>query len=194
MVNKIWTFFIAIGIIFSLLSGNISTINNVILESAKSSLELMMQIFPVIALWLGITNIATNSGLLDILSLKLSIILGKLFPEVPKNHISLSYMASNMIANIFGLGSAATPFGLKAMSSLQELNENKKVASRSMITFTTINTSGLTVIPTTIIALRLLYGSTSPTITVLSSFIATLASTLAGIIIDRILARRYTNV
>ena len=189
MVNKIWGYFIIIGILFSLLTGNALKINETILNSAKTSLDLMLQIFPVVALWLGIANIATLSGLLGKLSKKVAIILGPLFPEVPKDHITLSYIASNLIANMFGLGSAATPFGLKAMSSLQELNKKKNIASRSMMTFTTINTSGITMIPTTIIALRILYGSVNPTITVGATLIATLCSLTTGILVDRISAR-----
>lgn len=190
MVNKIWGYFIIIGCIFGFLNGKMTAINETILNSAKTSLDLIMQLFPVLTLWLGITNIALKSGLLDILAKKLSIILTPLFKDIPKNHISLSYMASNIIANLFGLGSAATPFGLKAMESLQELNENKKVASRSMITFTTINTSGLTLVPTSVISLRIMHNSVSPTIIVFASIMATILSTCAGICIDRILARR----
>ena len=191
MVNKIWGYFIMIGILFSLASGNAVKINETILNSTKISLEILFQIFPVVALWLGIASIASESGLLEKLSTALTHVLGPLFPDIPRGHISLSYIASNIIANIFGLGSAATPFGLKAMNSLQELNENKKEASRSMITFTTINTSGVTIIPTTIIALRILYGSKSPTITVFATIIATSCSTLAGLIFDYLYRRKY---
>ncbi len=191
MVNKIWGYFIIIGVVFALLSGNVIKVNETILKSTTTSLELLLQIFPVIALWLGIANIATASGLLDKLAKKLTKVLGPFFPEIPKNHISLSYIASNIIANLFGLGNAATPFGLKAMSSLQEINKDKKKASRSMITFTTINTSGVTIVPTTIIALRILYGSKDPTVTVVSTLIATSLATIAGLIFDSLFARRY---
>ena len=170
---------------------NAIKINETILKSTTTSLELLLQIFPVIALWLGIANIATMSGLLEKLARKLTKVLGPFFPEIPKDHISLSYIASNIIANLFGLGNAATPFGLKAMSSLQEINKDKKKASRSMITFTTINTSGVTIVPTTIIALRILYGSTDPTKTVLSTLIATSLATIAGLIFDYLFARRH---
>lgn len=179
------------GIIYSFLFGDVIVLNETILNSTKTSLELILQIFPVIALWLGIAEIATRSGLLIKMANALSKVLGPLFPDIPKGHISLSYIASNIIANLFGLGNAATPFGLKAMKSLQELNQDKKSASRSMITFTTINTSGVTIVPTTIIALRILYKSHSPTITVISTLISTSVATIAGIIIDKLLARRY---
>ena len=154
MVNKIWGFFIIIGIIFCLFTDNVDVINNEILNSCKTALDMTFKIFPVMALWLGIAKIAEVSGLLKKLSLKLSGILKFIFPEIPKGHQSLSYISSNIIANMFGLGNAATPFGLKAMQSLQELNTKKDTASRSMITFLVLNTSGVTIIPTTIISLR----------------------------------------
>lgn len=187
MINKIWAGFIIIGILYSLLTGNIEVINNEILDCTKTSLDLIMKIFPVMALWLGIMKIAETSGLLSKLSEKLSPVLGKLFPEIPKNHESLSLIASNIIANMAGLGNAATPFGLKAMQSLQEINEKKDTASRSMITFLVLNTSGVTIIPTTIISLRLLYGSLNPTEIVLPCIIATFFSSLFGLLLDRYL-------
>lgn len=190
MVNKIWGFFIVVGIVFAFFTGKIDVINNEILNSCKNTLELIFQLFPVIALWLGIMKIATASGLLQIVSNKLSPFLRIIFPEIPKDHPALGYISSNIIANVFGLGSAATPFGLKAMESLQEINPNKKEASRSMITFLVLNTSGLTLIPTTIISMRLLYGSTNPTEVILPCILATLISTITGLTLDRILYYR----
>ena len=136
-------------------------------------------------------KIASVSGLLRIISDKLSTLLRVLFPEIPKGHESLSLIASNIVVNMFGLGSAATPFGLKAMEKLQELNHKKDTASRSMITFLVINTSGVTIVPTTVISLRMMYGSLNPTEILLASLIATTISTTVGIIIDRWLARKY---
>lgn len=193
MVNTIWMFLICTGIIFGVFTNKLDVINTTIVDSTKISLEMLFKIFPVLALWMGITKIAEVSGLLKKLSNKLSPLLTKIFPEIPKGHESLSLIASNMIANIFGLGSAATPFGLKAMKSLQSLNKEKSVASRSMITFLVINTSGLTIIPTTIISLRMMYGSSDPTKIVFACIISTMCATIGGIIIDRILARRYKN-
>ena len=190
MVNKIWGFFIVVGIAFAFFNGKIDIINEEILNSCKNTLELVFQLFPVVALWLGIMKIATASGLLQIVSNKLSPFLRIIFPEIPKDHPSLGYISSNIIANVFGLGNAATPFGLKAMESLQELNPNKKEASRSMITFLVLNTSGLTLIPTTIISMRMLYGSTNPTEVILPCILATLISTIVGLTLDRILYYR----
>ncbi|HPF83188.1 MAG TPA: nucleoside recognition domain-containing protein [Bacilli bacterium] len=193
MINIIWGFFIIIGIIYALITNNINIINSTILESGKNCLDMMIQIFPVMAVWLGLMNIAKESGLLTKFSNKISPLLKFLFPDIPKNHESLGYIASNIVINIFGLGSAATPFGLKAMKSLQEINPKKDTASRSMITFLVLNTSGVTIVPTTIISLRMMHGSSNPTGIVILCVIATSCSTIGGLIMDRILARRYNK-
>ena len=190
MINKIWGFFIIIGSVFCLLTNKVDVLNNEILECTKSSLDMIIKIFPVMALWLGIMNISKVSGLLGKFSKLLYPILKKLFPEIPKEHESLSLIASNIIANMFGLGNAATPFGLKAMKSFQELNDKKDTASRSMITFLVLNTSGVTLVPTTIISLRMMYGSKNPTEVVTMCILATFISTIGGLIMDRFLARK----
>lgn len=191
MVNKIWGGFIIAGIIFCFITGKIELLNQVILDSTKESFDMVLKIFPVMALWLGIMNIATVSGLLKKLSNQLSKVLKRLFPDIPKGHEAFSYIASNIVVNLFGLGNAATPFGLKAMKSLQTLNRKKDTASRSMITFLVLNTSGMTIIPTTIISLRMLHGSIQPTEIVFPCILATLLATIAGLTLDRILARRH---
>ena len=190
MINYIWGAFIIVGIIYSIVTNNFDVLNEEILASSKTTLDLVLKLFPMVALWTGIMNIAKESGLLNKFANKLSPILKKLFPEIPDNHESLGYIASNVAINMFGLGNAATPFGLKAMKSLQELNKNKNTASRSMITFLVLNTSGLTLIPTTVISLRMAYNSANPTEIVLTSIIATVCSTIVGLIADRILSRR----
>lgn len=190
MVNKIWGFFIIGGILFSLFTNKIELINTEILKSTKTSFEMIIQIFPVMALWLGIMKIAEKSGLLKKMSSKLSKILRFLFPDIPEHHESLSYIASNVICNLFGLGNAATPFGLKAISSLQEINPKKDTASKSMITFLVLNTTGLTIVPTTIISMRMMYKSNDPSSIVLPCFIATLISTIVGLILNYIIGKR----
>lgn len=193
MINKIWGFFIISGILFSLFTGNIEIINKEILECTNVAFDMIIKIFPVLALWLGIMKIAETSGLLKKLANLLTPILSKIFPEIPAGHESLSLIASNVIANMAGLGSAATPFGLKAMDSLQTLNKKKDTATRSMITFLVLNTSGVTIIPTTIISLRMLYGSSDPTQIVIPCLLATTCSTIAGLTIDRIIARKVNK-
>ena len=191
MVNKIWSFFIIVGIIFMVFTNKLELLNTTILNSTKTSLDMVLKIFPVMALWLGISKIAEESGLLKKIALKLSFVLKYIFPEIPKGHVSLSYISSNIVANMFGLGNAATPFGLKAMQSMQELNRKKDTASRSMITFLVINTSGITILPTTILSLRMMYNSVLPTQIVFPCFIISLLSTIIGLVIDRLLGRKY---
>ena len=191
MVNIIWTLCIASGIIYGVVTNNIEVVNNTIMESSKTSLDMIIQIFPVLALWMGLMNIAEKSKLLDKISNLISPVLTKLFPEVPRGHESLSYIASNIIANVFGLGSAATPFGLKAMDSLQKLNKKKDTASRSMITFLIINTSGVTLVPTTIISMRMMYHSINPTSILLACIIGTACSTIGGIFVDKLFTKWY---
>ena len=186
MVSYIWFFLIIIGIVYSLLTGNVTNINESILTNGAEALELMLSIFPVIVLWSGIMKIAEDAGLLVKFAKFLEPILSKLFPSVPKDNPALGYIASNIAANMMGLGSAATPFGLKAMKSLQELNDNKDTASHSMITFLLLNTSGLTLVPTTVISIRMLYKSINPTSIITSTILATLISTISAIILDKI--------
>ena len=190
MINKLCAVFITIGIVFCMATGNVVTINNEMINGGKSALQMIIEMIPLMAIWSGLMNIASKSGLINKISLKLSPILHPLFPDIESGHESLGYITSNIVANIFGLGSAATPFGLKAMKSLQELNRDKKSASRSMITFLVINTSGLTLIPTTIISLRTMHGSSNPTEIILASILATITSTFLGLIMNKFLAKR----
>lgn len=186
MINKLWIGLIVVGSLCLILTGKADLLNTQILSSGKATLELVMQIFPLISLWLGIMNIAKESGLLDKVSKLIYPLLHKIFPEIPKGHESLGYISSNIIANMFGLGNAATPFGLKAMKSLNDLNKNKDEASDSMVTFIIINTCGLCVIPTTIISLRMLYGSKDPSSIMIPCFLISFISLLFGLLIDRI--------
>lgn len=188
MINKIWASFIIIGILYSALTNNVELISTEIIRSTEISLNMITKIFPVMALWLGIMKIAENSGLLKKISKTLSPVMKKIFPEIPENHESISLITTNVVANLFGLGNAGTPIGLKAMKSLQELNKNKEEASRSMITFLVLNTTGLTIIPTTILSLNM--SSKNPTEIILPCFLASLSATIGGLIVDKILQRK----
>lgn len=186
MINYIWAFFIIIGIIYGIFTGNIKTIDDTLINSGTSAIEMIFKLIPLMCLWLGIMNIAKDSGLIDILAKKLNRVLKILFPEIPENHEALTYISSNIIMNMLGVGNAATPFGLKAMKEMQKLNKNKDVASRSMITFLVINTSSVTIIPTTIISFRILNNSLNPTGVVPLCIITTVISCLFGILLDRL--------
>lgn len=190
MVNVIWVFLILIAIIYSLLTGQVDTINNGILTHAKTGINLIMEMMPLIVLWTGIMKIAEKSGLLQVFAKALNPILRRLFPSLPKTHKALGYIASNIGANMLGLGSAATPFGLKAMEELQKDNPKKNEATEAMITFLVLNTGGVTLIPTTVIALRIMHGSINPTEIIITSILATAVSSISGLLLDYFIRRR----
>lgn len=190
MINKIWGFFIIVGILFTLFFGNIVSLNDTILTSASKGVEMTLDLLPIIVLWSGIMKIAEVSGILDKLGNFMKPILSKLFPSLKKDSKALGYITSNIAANALGLGSAATPFGLKAMESMQEENKNKESASDAMITFLVLNTSGVTIIPTTVIALRLMYGSINPEEIIITSILATTCASIAGLTLDYIRRKR----
>ena len=190
MVNYIWIFLILIGIFFSLLTGNFDTINNSILTNGKEGFDMVISILPIIVLWTGIMKIAEDSGLLKKFANFVQPILSRLFPTVPKDNPALGYIASNIAANMMGLGSAATPFGLKAMKELQKINKEKDTASVAMITFLVLNTAGVTIIPTTVIALRMMSGSKNPTEIIITSVLATTISSISGLLLDYFIRRK----
>ena len=184
MINYIFASFFIIGILYSFITG--TNISNEMLLSSSKAIELILTIIPVMCLWLGIMSIAKKSGLLDKLAKLLTPILKYLFPEIPKNSQAFSYISINIIMNMLGVGNAATPFGLKAMKSLQELNKEKDTASRSMITFIVLNTAAVTIIPTTIISLRILNKSINPMEIVPYIILTSTLSCMIGLILDRL--------
>ena len=190
MVNVIWVVLIFIAIIYSLLTGQVETINNGILTHATSGVNLIMEMMPLIVLWTGIMKIAEKSELLHVFARALNPLLRRLFPSLPRNHKALGYIASNIGANMLGLGSAATPFGLKAMDELQKDNPKKDTATEAMITFLVLNTGGVTLIPTTVIALRIMHGSANPTEIIITSILATAVSSISGLVLDYFIRRR----
>ncbi len=185
MINYIFGLFFITGIIYSFITN--TNISEEMLLASSNSIELIFSIIPVICLWLGIMNIAKKSGLLDKLAKMLTPILKIIFPEIPQNSPCFSYIGSNIMMNMLGLGNAATPFGLKAIKEMQEFNDKKDTASRSMITFLVLNTASVTIMPTTIISLRMLYGSVSPESIIPYIIITSSLSCIIGLIIDRIL-------
>lgn len=189
MINFIWLFLISSSIIYSFFTGSIDLVNKEIIDSVKSGIDLVLQMAPVIILWMGIMNLANKSGLLDLFAKLIRPLLSKLFPDLDKDDKSLGYIASNVACNMLGLGSAATPFGLKAMEELQKSNKKKDEASKSMITFLVLNTAGVTIIPTSVIALRQAFLSVNPTIIILPSIIATFIASLCGLTLDYFIRR-----
>lgn len=191
MVNKIWFFFILIGALTMIWTGNIVSLNNEVLKGATGGLELLFHMSPLLILWMGIMKIAEDSKLLERFASLVRPGLSKLFPSIPANHPATLYIASNIAANALGLGSAATPFGLKAMAVLQEDNPQKDTATEAMITFLVLNTGGVTLIPTTVMAIRTMYHSANPSEIILTSLLATFCSSISGLLFDYFKRRKH---
>lgn len=193
MINYIFGSFFLIGIIYAFLTGNTLQINESILTSGENAISMILNLIPLLCLWLGIMQIASKSGLLEKISKVIVHIIGPLFPEIDETDEALTYIASSIAMNIFGLGNAATPFGLKAFEVLQEKNPKKDTATRSMITFLVITASSLTLIPTTVISFRNLNHSANPTEILIPCIITTILSSIFGLIIDRIFANIWRD-
>lgn len=189
MLNYLWGFMIVIGVIVGVLKGNINDVSTASINSAKEAVTLCIAMLGVMAFWTGMMQIAKASGIIDALTKGLYPIIRLLFPDIPKGHVANEYIASNMIANILGLGWAATPMGLKAMKELKKLNKDSELASCDMCTFLIINISSLQLIPVNIIAYRSQYGSISPTDILGAAILATIISTIAGVIFS-VIARK----
>ncbi|MGO4270302.1 nucleoside recognition domain-containing protein [Paenibacillus sp. TAF58] len=185
MVNWIWLFFIVVGFGVAALNGNIETVTQAAFDGAKSGVTVCFGLISVLVFWMGMMRIAEDAGLLGKLARLLQPAVRFLFPSVPKNHPAIGYIMSNMSANILGLGNAATPMGIKAMQELQKLNPDKDTASTAMCTLLALNTSSITLIPTTLIAIRMNYNSLNPAEIVGTTLIATIISTAAAIFVDR---------
>ena len=182
---------ITLGIIGSVCFNNLHETNQAILNEGTRAIEFAITLASVMALWMGIMNIAKDSGLIEKIANKISPLMKKLFPSVPLNHKAMSYMVMNMVLNMLGAGNGATAFGLKAMQELQTLNPNKRKASNDMIMFLVINISSIQIIPFTMLKIRMDAGSTNPNSIIITTLFATAISTIVGIASCKILQRRY---
>ena len=189
MLNKLWGIMLLAGIIVAAFTGKIGEAGTAAIDSSKEAVTLCIAMLGVMSMWTGIMNVAKKAGLIDALTRALRPALRFLFPGVPEGHQANEYIASNIIANMLGLGWAATPYGLKAMEEMKELNHGSHIASADMCTFLIINISSLQLIPVNIIAYRSEYGSISPTSIIARRLVATLVSTAVGVIFS-VVARR----
>ncbi len=192
MLNYLWAGMIIIGVLYSILQGNVSEITNAALESSKEAVALCITMLGVMSFWVGLMEIATKAGILRTATKAISPVIRFLFPDIPKEHRVNEHIATNFIANILGLGWAATPAGLQAMEALEELEEERRkgqapgvarkkgVASNEMCTFLVLNISSLQLISINIIAYRSQYGSVNPAAIVGAGILATAINTLVG--------------
>lgn len=182
MLNIVWPFFLIISIIFAIFFGNLKELNNSIFESTNTAINLCITLLGTMCLWNGIMQIASKTSAMKKITNWLRPIMKFLFPKLEKEDKVYQDISMNMVANILGLGNAATPLGIKAMNSMQEKNKNKKVLTNDMATFIVINTASIQIIPTTVIAIRNSLGSQNPTAIIVPVWIATICAAIAGVI------------
>lgn len=203
MLNYIWAAMIIIGIIYGSFTGQMEAVTNAALDSAGEAVSLCITMMGVMSFWMGLMEIAQNSGLIAKLTKGISPFVSFMFPRIPKGHKAREYISTNIIANILGLGWACTPAGLKAMESLAQLEAERgnleylpgssleRSASREMCTFLIINISSLQLIPVNIIAYRRQYGSVNPAGIIAPTIVATFISSLAAVIFCKIKEYRH---
>lgn len=190
MLNIIWPAFIILSFIYALLTGRINEINNGIFESVSDAVELSITFLGTICLWNGIMEIVKRTSLIEKLTKFLNPIIKRLFPELKNNEQAKEEISMNIIANVLGLGNAATPLGLKAMKTMQKENKQKDILSNAMAMFIVLNTASLQLIPTNVIAIRTSLNSNNPTQIIFPVWIATIVAAIVGIFATKIITRK----
>lgn len=190
MLNIIWPIFIILSFVYGLLTGKVDQINEGIFESVSDAVELSITFLGTICLWNGIMEIVKRTTLMEKLTKLLKPILKLLFPELKDNPQANAEISMNMIANILGLGNAATPLGLKAMKTMQKENKSKDTLSNSMAMFIVLNTASLQLIPTNVIAIRTSLGSNQATKIILPVWGATIVAAIVGVIATKIITKK----
>ena len=191
MLNIIWPAFIIISVIYALISGNIENVSNGFFDSANSAVQLTLTFFGTICLWNGIMEIAKKTSLTNALSKALKPFINFLFAELKNNKQAQDEISMNMVANLLGLGNAATPLGLKAMKTMQQDNPKKDTLTNSMAMFIVINTASLQLIPTNVIAIRSSLGSNSPSGIIIQVWFATIIAGIVGITSAKLLMKKF---
>ncbi len=180
-MSTIWLLVICISVLFSVVNGRIDEFTKAMFEAGKAAVEVCLFLVGIVSLWLGITKILEDSGLMYKLSNFFTPVMSSLFKNIPKGHSSITYITLNMLANFLGIGNAATPLGIKAMEDLQTLNPEKETITFEMMLFIVINTSSIQLIPFTVIGLLSSYGSQNPNWIFLPTFLSTIISTATAI-------------
>lgn len=193
MLNFIWVALLASGVGVAMFRGRIDLITETSMAAARQAIETMVGLLGIMVLWFGLSKIAEDAGLVEVIGRLVQPILRLLFPAIPRGHPAMGSITMNITANMLGLGSAATPFGLKAMKQLQELNPKKDTATDAMVTFLVLNTSSVTLVPAVIIGLRAQFGSKDPAEIVGPSVLATLISACVGLALDWFWRRRASG-
>ena len=191
MLNIIWPLFLITSFIYAIFNGRVYEVNNSIFESTKIAVDLSISLLGTICLWNGIMQVASKTRIIDHLSKILKPIMKKIFPDIKENDEAHKPITMNIIANIMGLGNAATPLGLKAMKLMQKQNREKDKLSNSMAMFIVLNTASIQIIPTTVIAIRNSLGSENPTVMIIPVWIATIFAACSAVFATKILMKKF---
>ena len=199
MLNDLWAAMLILGIVYGTLQGRLPELTEAALTSAGEAVNLCVTMVGIMALWVGVMEIAQKSGIIGRVSRVIGPFLDIMFPRLPREHPAREYITTNVIANIFGLGWAATPAGLKAMEALSDLEEERRrmgqqarkkgTASNEMCTFLVLNIASLQLIPVNIIAYRSQYGSVNPAAILAPSLVATLISAVVAVVFCKLMDR-----
>lgn len=184
-MNKLWNAMIICSLVYGVLNGSVEAMSQAMVRVGEETLNFVLPLLAITCFFNGILEIAQKGGCLKFLEWCLRPLLRFILPDIKDDKETLGYVASNIVINMFGLGSAATPVGLKAIKGMQKHNPHKDTASRSMITFLVLNTGGVTIFPTTIIAMRATYGSMEATNFIPYAIIATFCASFVGLLVDR---------
>ena len=190
-MNYIFTFLILISFICAIINNSMSDLINDMLKSSQKAVEISIGLIGIMAFWLGLINIAKNSGLMDLFSRLIKKPLLKIFPDLKDNKDALGNVALNISANALGLANAATPFGIRAMEDMQEQNKDKKTATNSMCTFLAINTAGFQIVPAVVIAILSASGMENPTQIIVPTLIVTSIAFLSALFFAKTLERYF---
>lgn len=191
MLNKIWPVFIIISIVYGILVGKVNEINISIFNSVDNAVETTIKLAGTICLWNGIIKMIEKTSLINNLKKILKPVLKVIFPEIKEESKEHGEISMNIIANMLGLGNAATPIGINAMKSMQESNKDKGKLSNPMALFIIINTASIQIIPTTVIAIRTALGSSNPTQIIPAVWVATICAATTAILTAKILMKRW---
>ena len=193
MLNYIWFGLMAIALVVAAINGTADAVTKAAVDSASSAVQISIGLIGIMTLWLGIMRVAEAAGLVSLVGRALSPLLRWLFPEVPQGHRAGGAVVLALAANLLGLNNAATPLGIKAMEELQALNPDKDTASNAMVTFMAVTTSGVQLIPATMIGVLAAAGSNSPTAIIAPTIGATFIGTIAAVITARLLQPFYSQ-
>ncbi len=193
MLNYIWMGLLLVGFAVGIINGRIDEVTKAAMDSAQSAVTVCIGLLGVMCLWTGLMKVAEKSGLVAGIGRLVRPVMTFLYPDIPKNHPALGAIVMNLVANFLGLGNAATPLGIKAMSQLQSLNKDKKTATDSMCMFLVMNTAAIQLVPASIIALRTAEGSKKPAEIIVCIWMASLCATIMGVIAAKLLSRVWNE-